>query len=189
MGGSHFHKSLHLETIKPNRLKIATLFPEGVLHAGQRLPVKVKASWLTGPAAAGLEAKAEMTLRPAKTAFKGMEGYVFAAPMSDFSVSTHTLYKTTLDANGEASVQVDLPAAEQAAGMLNAFVVSSVIEPGGDESFTTESYPYSPFTHYAGIRFPDKPVTGKDLLLPAGPWAILSSRSNGRGGGKTREPA
>ena len=165
VGGSSFHKSLHLETIKPNRLKIATLFPEGVLHAGQRLPVNVKASWLTGPAAAGLEAKAEMTLRPAKTAFKGLEGYVFAAPMSDFSVSTHTLYKTTLDANGEASVQVDLPAAEQAAGMLNAFVVSSVIEPGGDESFTTETYPYSPFTHYAGIRFPDKPVTGKDLLF------------------------
>ena len=165
VGGSSFHKSLHLETIKPNRLKIATLFPEGMLHAGRKLPVKVKASWLTGPAAARLEAKAEMTLRPAKTAFKGFEDYVFAAPMSDFTVSSHTLYKTTLDANGEASVQVDLPAAEEAAGMLNAFVVSSVIEPGGDESFTTETYPYSPFTHYAGIRFPDKPETGKDLLF------------------------
>ena len=164
-GGSVFNKSLHIETIKPNRLKIATLFPEGVLHAGQTLPVTVRASWLTGPAAAGLEARAEMTLRPAKTTFKGFEGYVFAAPMSDFTVSTHTLYKATLNASGEASVRVELPAAEQAAGMLNAFVVSSVTEPGGDESFTTETYPYSPFTHYAGIRFPDKPETGKDLVF------------------------
>jgi len=38
--------------------------------------------------------------------------------------------------------------------MLEAFVVTSVEEKGGDESFTTQTLPFSPYSAYVGIKLP-----------------------------------
>ena len=53
VGGSSFHKILHIETIKPNRLKIHVDYPS-VLEAGLKREARIAAEWLTGgrPAAA-----------------------------------------------------------------------------------------------------------------------------------------
>ena len=45
--------------------------------------------------------------------------------------------------------------AENAPGLLEGFIVTSVEEPGGDESFTTETRLYSPYSAYVGIGVPD----------------------------------
>ncbi|MBR6346791.1 MAG: alpha-2-macroglobulin [Bacteroidales bacterium] len=179
IGGSSFSKSLSIETIKPNRLKINTTFPQSVLRAKSRISLDVDANWLTGPAASGLEAKAVMTLRQAKTAFKGFDNYIFDPPGTYYSSSEHQLFRTRLDGNGHASVDVTLPPAYGASGMLNAFVVSSVMESGGDESFTTESFTFSPFTHYVGLRIPESESsyleTDKDLV-----FSLVCVDENGR---------
>ena len=155
VGGVSFHKSLHLETIKPNRLKINTEFGVKTLEAGTKLPVTVSSAWLTGAPASGLNAHATMTLSSRATTFQGFDGYIFRNPASTFSRSETELYRTKLDGNGEATVEVSLPDAENAPGMLTAFVVSTVEENGGDESFTTATLPYSPFPAYVGVKFPD----------------------------------
>ena len=155
VGGSSFHKTLHIETVKPNRLKITTAYPE-LLQAGKPLSVKVAADWLSGGAAGNAPARVEMTLRKfSGSPFKGFEKYSFNNPSSNFTTAEHTLCQTRLSPGGAASVQVTLPPAEGAPGLLQAFVVTSVQEPGGDESFTTETLPYSPYISYAGIRIPD----------------------------------
>ena len=154
VGGSTFHKTLHVETVKPNRLKITTAYPE-LLQAGVQSPVRVAASWLAGGAASDCNVRAEMTLRKASAPFKGFEKYAFNNPASQFASAEHILFKSRLDGTGNASVQVKFPAAEGAPGLLQAFVVTSVEEPGGDESFTTETLPYSPYSAYVGIRVPE----------------------------------
>lgn len=155
VGGSTFHKTLHIESVKPNRLKVSTAYPE-LLQAGSTVTVPLSAAWLSGSAANGNAARAQMTLRKMKGApFKGFEKYTFTDPSSSFSATEYELFKTRLSAAGEGTVDVNLPSAEGAPGMLTAFIVTSVEEDGGDESFTTQSLPYSPYSAYVGIRVPD----------------------------------
>ena len=154
VGGNTFHKTLHVETVKPNRLKITTAYPE-MLQAGETNTVRVAASWLTGGAASDCNVRAEMTLRKTSVPFKGFEKYTFNNPASKFSSAESILFKARLDGSGNAAVPVKFPAAEGAPGLLQAFVVTSVEEPGGDESFTTETLSYSPYSAYVGIKVPE----------------------------------
>ncbi|MBO4755741.1 MAG: alpha-2-macroglobulin [Bacteroidales bacterium] len=155
VGGNTFYNTLHVETVKPNRLNINTRWAD-VLNAGERVTVRTAADWLAGGVAADCPVRAEMTLRKLSGApFAGFEKYTFNDPSSNFSNAEYVLYNSRLSGSGEASVQVDLPAAEGAPGMLSAFIVTSVMEPGGDESFTTETLPYSPYSSYVGIKLPE----------------------------------
>lgn len=156
VGGSTFHKILHIETVKPNRLKINTDLGSGILQAGSKTTVRTQASWLTGSLAERLPVRAQMTLRRLKgSPFKGFEKYSFNDPSSKFSQAEFELYKGRLDGNGDFSASLTLPAAENAPGLLQAFIVTSVEEAGGDESFTTETRTYSPYSAYVGIQAPD----------------------------------
>ena len=155
VGGSTFYKTLHVEAVKPNRLKINTRYGS-ILNAGDRITVRTAADWLAGGVAADCPVRAEMTLRKVSGApFAGFEKYNFNNPSSNFSSAEFGLYSSKLSSSGEASVQVDLPAAEGAPGMLTAFIATYVMEPGGDESFTTETLPYSPYSSYVGIKLPE----------------------------------
>ena len=154
VGGSAFHKSLHIETIKPNRLKVNLDLPGSVLAGGSRTSAKVSSAWLTGIPASGLKASAKMTLSKGPSSFPGFEGYVFRNPASTFEASEHGLFETVLSGDGTAEAAFELPAAKDAPGLLQAFIVTSVMESGGDESFTTQTVPYSPFPAYVGVKFP-----------------------------------
>ena len=155
VGGNTFHKVLNVETVKPNRLKIETKYND-LLVAGERITVRTAADWLAGGAAADMPVRAQMTLRKAgSTTFPGFDNYVFTDPSGSFTTAEYELYNTRLSNNGEVAVNVTLPAAENAPGMLSAFIMTAVTEPGGDESFTTETLPYSPYSSYVGIRVPD----------------------------------
>ena len=155
VGGSSFHKVLHVEAIKPNRLKINTFYPS-VMEAGKSVGLQASASWLSGGVAGNMPVRAQITLRKASgSPFKGFERYSFYAPVNAFGAGEIDLFKARLDASGNLNTRVTLPAAQNAPGMLQAFVVTTVQEPGGDESFTTETIPYSPYSTYVGVRVPD----------------------------------
>ena len=167
VGGSTFHKTLHIETIRPNRFKLNTEYPS-VLEAGKVVNFPVSASWLSGGAASGSPARADMTLwKTTGSPFKGFEDYHFNNPSSNFSKAEYQLFKTKLDAAGKGSAQIRLPQAEEAPGMLRAFIVTSVEEPGGGESFTTQNLSFSPFSAYVGIRLPKEEFleTGREHSL------------------------
>ncbi len=154
IGGATFHKALKIESIKPNRLKISTDFGTDVLEGGKTVPVSISSSWLTGPPAAGLTAKVSMTLRKGPSTFKGFKDYSFSSPLSDFTSSEHSLMDTKLDGDGQARVNVAMPAAADAPGLLRADIVSSVEEQGGDVSFSARTMTYSPYSSYVGVRIP-----------------------------------
>lgn len=162
VGGAAFHKSLRVETIKPNRLKIGLNLDGGStqLRPGKK-PVGISASWLTGAASPGLKTKVELSLSKVSTQFKGYEGYEFNNPVSSFSSTRNEVFVGSLDAAGRVSFVVDLPKASDAPGMLNATLSTRVLEPGGDASVHLQTLPFSPFESYVGIRLEE----GKDGYL------------------------
>ena len=154
IGGATFHKSIPVETIKPNRLKIDLEVNDDILTSWKKATFQVTSSWLTGPAAAGLKVSAEMTLRPGGSTFKGYEGYDFTNPYKKISTNAVKLFETTLNADGKASATASMPPAKDAPGMLRAEILTKVTEPGGDESIIVQSMPYSPFKAYVGLKMP-----------------------------------
>lgn len=162
VGGATFNKSLKIESIKPNRLKVNLDLDGEVIRGGERNTLEINSSWLTGPPASNLRSTVRMTLRRGSTTFKGLEGYDFTSPMSEYSSSEHDLADVRLDAYGKAKVSVEMPSAEDAPGMLSADIVTSVMEEGGDISFSTMTVPYSPYSSYVGISVPS---SGRDGYL------------------------
>ena len=155
VGGASFHKALRIETIKPNRLKVNVDMGGKLLCGGSTSTVRITSSWLTGPAASGLQANVSMTLKPGRPHFKGYENYTFTNPASDFTGFSAELLSTRLDKDGKAAATVTLPNVPQAPGMLCAYVLGSVTEDGGDDSYSALTFPYSPYSAYVGVALPD----------------------------------
>ncbi|MDR0988461.1 MAG: alpha-2-macroglobulin [Prevotellaceae bacterium] len=152
VGGATFHKSLHIETIKPNRLKINLTLPRR-LEGARQLTVPLAASWLTGAVARGLKSDVALKLTRVATQFKNYAGYLFNDPTSEFTSVKSDLFKGTTDNEGHATFNIELPQADAAPGMLEATFTTRVYEPGGDASIWVQSVPFSPFSSYVGIRF------------------------------------
>ena len=166
VGGQTFHYAVRVETIKPNRLKIKLTSPD-VLQSEQKSVIGVESHWLTGPVAAGLSANVEMSLHNNPHPFERYSDYAFSNPLYTFSSDVYDLFAGTLDSLGKASCNVEIPAAHQAPGMLQANIIARVMEAGGDESLTSHSVRYSPYKSYVGIALGNKEFeTDCDLCFP-----------------------
>ena len=152
VGGTAFHKSVRIETVKPNRLKINLKTPNLLRASFKQIQLPLTTAWLTGATASGLKAKVEMSLSKVNTQFKNYERYLFNNPATEFSTSRQEVYNATLDATGNATITLPLPEAGNAPGMLRADITTRVFEPGGDASIHTLTVPYSPFSSYVGIN-------------------------------------
>lgn len=152
VGGTAFHKSLRIETIKPNRLKITLALPTILQASSKDVYAPLTSSWLTGATASRLKAKVEMSLSKVNTQFKNYGQYLFNNPATDFTIVRADVFNGVLDAEGRAGVNIQLPVATGAPGMLNATLTTRVFEPGGDASIYSQTVPFSPFTSYVGIN-------------------------------------
>lgn len=179
LGGATFHKSIQIESIKPNRLKINTSFNETILQGGKTARMDIAANWLTGPAASGLKSRVEMRLRTSANPFKQYKGYTFTNQAASFDQQMEQLAETTLGKDGKASVSVKMPQIPGAPGMLESEIISYVTEEGGDESLSVISKKFSPFSAYCGILLPETEngvlETGKKHFINA---VILSPEGN-----------
>ena len=152
VGGTAFHKGLRIETIKPNRLKITLALPTILQASSKDVYAPLTSSWLTGATASRLKAKVEMSLSKVNTQFKNYGQYLFNNPATDFTTVRADVFNGVLDGEGRAGVNIQLPVATGAPGMLNATLTTRVFEPGGDASIYSQTVPFSPFTSYVGIN-------------------------------------
>jgi len=169
VGGAVFEKSVKIETIMPNRLKIGLTFGGAKeLTKGGDVNGALTAQWLFGGTAQNLKAKVDAFLSPKATAFKGYEDYVFDDPTLAFTTQTQTIFDGRLDENGKASVNTNINIEKQAPGQLNANFLVKVFEPGGNFSIQALSMPYNVYPGYVGIKtekgsdLSGMLVTGKD---------------------------
>jgi uncharacterized protein YfaS (alpha-2-macroglobulin family) len=154
IGGTTFHKSFRIETIKPNRLKINLELPKEIINASSedKIRATLSSAWLTGATASDLKTKVEMVLTKVNTQFKNYDRYVFNNPVTGFESSKMNVFEGTLDKQGNVIFDMKMPKANNAPGMLRANITSRVFEQGGDASIHTISVPFSPYSSYVGIN-------------------------------------
>ncbi|WP_285058278.1 alpha-2-macroglobulin family protein [Pedobacter ginsengisoli] len=188
-GGSVFSKTIKIETVMPNRLKINFNTGDvGYLGIGGASYATLSANWLFGSPGKNLKAKVDVNLNTMKTMFKGFEAYEFDNPTVVFQSQVKTIFDGKLNDNGVAQVSTSLNENKTAPGMLKANFTTKVFEAGGNFSIDNFSIPYHVYENYYGIKTPEGErlsgmlVTGKDHTVN-----IVNVDRNGKlvKGGKT----
>ena len=165
VGGSSFNHTVQIESIKPNRLKVSIDIPD-VIVGSHGVRANVNANWLTGVIARGLKTSLEVTLYDNDKPFRNLGTYRFSNPLLNFEQSNYELSSGNLDSLGNVSLDLVMPQPANAPGMLQANFLCRVAEAGGDESVTSKSVRYSPFTSYVGIELKEDYETDTDLKFP-----------------------
>lgn len=167
VGGSTFHKSIRIETVKPNRLKIVVdMGKERLLASDSDLSGDLEVKWLHGAPASDLEAQIDVKLTPEPTKFKGYDNYEFDDPARNKSyyASPMTIFDGKVDKDGKAKIGGVLELAKQPSGFMRAGFTTRVSEKSGDVSSDNFSMSYSPYASYVGIKSP-KGIYDKSLDL------------------------
>jgi len=155
IGGMTFYKSLKVETIKPNRLKINTIFPSDILtKSSGSQGFKIKANWLSGASAQNLKANVTANIFSGNTEFKSFPKYIFSDPSRSFPMQEMTIFDGALSPNGEAGISTNINLDITPPGMLKMGIFTKVFETGGDFSTSYVTKDYSPYTTYVGLQIP-----------------------------------
>lgn len=156
IGGVTFSKSFRIETVKPNRLKINLSTGMKKIGNDGRFTGNLNVRWLHGAPAPNLKAVYQATLSKAQATFKGYESYNFDDEGSKYASQTLSAFDGRLNAQGDATVECSLKSTSNLPAVLNANFKGEVFEPGGEFSIDQFSIPYYPYSHYVGMRLPDK---------------------------------
>ncbi len=156
VGAIKFTKSLRIETIMPNRLKINVSAGDNtLLSAFKPNRINLQAAWLTGAIAKNLPANISMALFETETSFPKFETYKFTDNARRFNTQVITVFEGNINEKGEASAPIAIEAAATAPGMLRAAFTTRVFEQGGAFSIDRFSVNYSPYKYYTGIKTPE----------------------------------
>jgi uncharacterized protein YfaS (alpha-2-macroglobulin family) len=163
VGSATFTKTLKIETVKPNRLKLDLDFGKKILAASDfsRTPDgkggivgALKVNWLHGAVAKDLKTTVEMTVVARKTEFQNYKTYSFDDPSRYFYAEPAMLYDGNTDLNGQASVPLKIGQVSEAPGKLTANFKVRAFEQGGDFSTDNFSLEVSPYDRYVGVYIP-----------------------------------
>ncbi|MBA3663177.1 MAG: hypothetical protein H0W61_03085 [Bacteroidetes bacterium] len=187
-GAAKFSKSIRIEAIMPNRLKIEVNIGDNKLIAGSKsTPVSLHTQWLTGAVAHGLAANVGIAFSQTETSFEKFKGYQFSDNTSRFETQNLTIFDGNVDDNGNANFPLRTDLQKNAPGFLKANVTTRIFEQGGAFSIDRFSMTYSPFDYYCGIKLPEGEknsgilYTGKDHYIDIAtvdPTGNGTSRSN-----------
>ena len=155
LGGSVYSKSLKIEAIKPNRLKINLDFKTKILKDTEKPKGDLEIKWLHGAIAGNLKADIELKLSRGNTAFEKFEGYQFDDPSKEFYAEENVIFDGKVDENGKTVVSPEIQVQKNAPGMLQANFKIRAFEKGGDFSIDRFSIPFSPYRSYVGMKIPE----------------------------------
>lgn len=155
VGSVKFNKSIRIETIMPNRLKIELRFAnEKVLSSDVANTIQLHTNWLTGAVAKNLDVKMNVALTAGSADFPKFKEYVFEDVTRSFEAQNISVFEGKVDEQGNASIPVNIQLENSAPGMLRAAFNTMVFEPGGAFSVDRYSMDYSPYHHYVGLKVP-----------------------------------
>lgn len=164
IGNAEFRKSVPIETVKPNRLKVNLSFGAEKLKAADlSKPGSLSSNWLTGLPAANLRALVEVSYKANNTQFANYKEFSFNDDTKQYPTTSSVLFDQKLDEKGTAQVPLKIENLENAPGELTAIFKTRVFEPGGDASADQSSVKISPFNAYTGIKIP-KPAGDENRL-------------------------
>ena len=164
VGGATFTKTVKIETIKPNRLKIKTEFEDEVLSGRKPIKGSLQVAWLHGAVAKNLKADITAKFNVQTTTFKNFPAYIFDDPTRTFATEDQVVFNSNVNAEGRASFSLSPQINSQAPGMLTAAFITKVYENGGDFSTDVFTKQFSPFSTYVGLNVPKGDKTRGMLL-------------------------
>ncbi|CAD0002895.1 alpha-2-macroglobulin family protein [Flavobacterium salmonis] len=180
VGGAKFYKSIKIETIKPNRLKIKNTFTRKTLSSSYLNTDNLEVTWLHGAIAKNLNVEMQAKFSQQTTTFKGYEKFSFDDLVRQFSTEEINVFSGKLNENGKASVNIEPKLQGQAPGMLRASFITKVYEEGGDFSTDVISTTYSPYKTYVGIKSPEPNKYGMLETRTNNRFDIVTVDENGR---------
>ena len=180
IGGARFYKSIKIETIKPNRLKIKNSFNEPILSASKNNVNNIQVLWLHGAVGKDLKTEVQAKFSQQSTTFKGYDKYVFDDPTRSFYTEEVNIFSGKVDGNGRASIPIKPNIQGQAPGMLRAAFITKVYENGGDVSTDVSSTSYSPYVTYVGVKSPEPNKYGMIETGRNNRFDIVTVGENGR---------
>ncbi|MFH6998375.1 alpha-2-macroglobulin [Flavobacterium sp. FlaQc-57] len=180
VGGAKFYKSIKIETIKPNRLKIKNTFSRKTLSSSYPNTSNLEVTWLHGAIAKNLNVEMQAKFSQQTTTFKGYEKFSFDDLVRQFSTEEISVFSGKLNEYGKASVNIQPKLQGQAPGMLRASFITKVYEEGGDFSTDVISTTYSPYKTYVGIKSPEPNKYGMLETRTNNRFEIVTVDENGR---------
>lgn len=154
VGGSSFTKTIKIETVKPNRLKINMDFGGDIITENLAKKAQIQVKWLHGAIAKNLKTDVELSLKGGVTEFKNYKEYSFDDPSKTFEAEDKVIFQGSTDAQGLTSFSPSIKVGDDAPGMLKANFKTRVFEAGGDFSIDNFTTYYSPFKTYVGVKVP-----------------------------------
>lgn len=154
VGGATFTKSIKVESIKPNRLKLNLNLKNQKIPLSGNIDATLNVKWLHGAVASNMRAIYEISASKAKATFPNHGNFDFDDPGISYPSQTSTLWEGTTDANGSAHVSGEIPSATEMPAAINVLFKGRVFEPGGDFSINLQSEVYKPFKEFVGLQLP-----------------------------------
>lgn len=155
VGNQVFRKSISVETVVPNRLKLNLDLPvKSLSNNTQRQQGTLQVKWLHGAPASGLRAEVKAKLSTRETSFPKYRDFNFDDPARKFSSEEMVLFEGDLDDQGEKTFPISLKANKSAPGKLRANFSLQAFENGGGFSRETYSIDFDPYEVYIGVKTP-----------------------------------
>jgi uncharacterized protein YfaS (alpha-2-macroglobulin family) len=165
LGGLTFSKTVNIEMVVPNRLKVELDLDKKELHASD-LPVtaKIHSQWLHGALASNLKSDVSVVFTKKPVNFTSFSDYTFEDIVRPYSSEKSEVFSGNLDPKGDTSFSLNFNNAGTPPGMLTAHFITRVHEKGGGFSIESSSLPYHPYKYYVGIKTP-KGDQARGMLL------------------------
>ena len=181
IGGSSFKKSIMIETVKPNRMKVTLDIADKIIKADKSTSFTIKSAWLHGGIASNKKTTVSVRMRKSETSFPKYKDYTFESPAAkEFRDKERELKKGETNASGSLTFKSTMPDIENLPGMMEANFTTRVFEGEGEFSINYQKAKYSPFTQYIGIRPPKSPnKTGILYTSKNNTFDVVSVDQNG----------
>ncbi|MCX7023833.1 MAG: MG2 domain-containing protein [Spirochaetes bacterium] len=155
VGDRVFDRTVKVEMVMPNRLKLVLDYGGGDSIKGGLDELGLQASWLHGAPASGLKADVSVVFGSSKTEFTAFKGYSFDDATRFVSSERFILFDDYLDKSGKAvASDFEIDGLGDAPGKLTAYFLSRVFEPSGVFSSEQFSVDYHPYDQYVGVKPP-----------------------------------
>ncbi|MBN2001060.1 hypothetical protein JW935_26175 [candidate division KSB1 bacterium] len=168
VGGKTFTKTLKVETVKPNRLKILTDIPDKILPPNKNIAGTITSKYLFGAPAANLKANVRADFSGRVYTCDKFSSFTFTTPLKRFDPRSKTLFDGTLDQDGQYRLNYAVPSLNQAPALVNAVLHTTVYEKGGSFTQQDRSTVIYPYQTYVGVEnvFKRSAATGEDYTIP-----------------------
>ncbi len=156
VGAAKFHKTLKIETIKPNRLKIKFNTNNKLVKYGESISGDVEVKWLHGAIARNLKYDINGKFSSVATTFPKFSNYQFDDITRSTLSESYTVSEGVLNNDGKANYSLSVDKGMRTPGMLKATFLTKVYENGGDFSTDVFSTKVSPYGSYVGINMAEE---------------------------------